>query len=164
MNNSQIMLRLPQGTDGFQINSLIANCPPLDTNSTYCNLLQCTDFASTSIVAEQNEKIVGFISGYRPPERQDVLFIWQVAVDSDCRGQGVGQTMLVGLVDRLLSQGVRYLETTITEDNVASQALFKRFFQSMDVPSKTRVQFSRSEHFAGKHADEILHRGGPFRV
>src|SRR5690606_42164986 len=65
---------------------LVARCQPLDTNSVYCNLLQCSDFADTAIAAEDaNGQLVGFISGYRPPSRPDTLFVWQVAVDASMR-------------------------------------------------------------------------------
>ena len=36
----RFLLRHPQSTDGYQVNRLIDRCKPLDTNSTYCNLLQ----------------------------------------------------------------------------------------------------------------------------
>src|SRR3546814_16914023 len=39
--------RNPVAEDAQAIHDLIAACPPLDTNSLYCNLLQCTHFAET---------------------------------------------------------------------------------------------------------------------
>ena len=44
--------------DGLAVNRLIASCPPLDTNSTYCNFLQCLHFAETSVLAEKDGKVV----------------------------------------------------------------------------------------------------------
>src|SRR3546814_14681168 len=40
--------RNPVAEDAQAIHDLIAACPPLDTNSLYCNLLQCTQFAERS--------------------------------------------------------------------------------------------------------------------
>src|SRR3546814_5243060 len=109
---------------------LVARCHPLDTNSVYCNLLQCSDFADTAIAAENAQgELVGFISGYRPPARPDTLFVWQVAVDSSMRGQGLALRMLLALTARVAREhDVRFMETTISPDNAASQALFKRAF------------------------------------
>ncbi len=159
-----ITFRKPRSTDGHPLNQLISRCPPLDTNSTYCNLLQCTHFADTSIAAvTQQDELVGFISGYIPPSRPDTLFVWQVAVDERCRGQNVAQRMLMALIDRCQSeQSLHYIETTITPGNTASEALFSRVYQQLSAPIEKTVLFSRKNHFADQHDDEVLWRGGPF--
>lgn len=163
MSYAPATLRLPNAEDGYLLNELIARCPPLDCNSVYCNLLHCSDFADTAIAAENAEgQLVGFISGYRPPNRQDTLFVWQVAVDPSQRGQGLALRMLLALTERLAIQGVRYLETTISPDNGASQALFKKAFAHLNADYTTSTLFSRAAHFAGQHEDEVLYRAGPF--
>ncbi|WP_150305748.1 diaminobutyrate acetyltransferase [Pseudomonas saliphila] len=163
MTSTPFTLRRPVDTDGFAVNSLVERCKPLDTNSVYCNLLQCSDFGDTSIAAENAEgELVGFISGYRPPSRPDTLFIWQVAVDSSTRGQGLALKMLMGLVERVAPQGVHWLETTISPGNDASEALFKKAFRQLGVEYSTRVVFDRATHFNGLHDDEVLYRAGPF--
>ncbi len=165
MNFSHIQLRKPRAQDGAAVHDLISRCPPLDTNSIYCNLLQCHDFADTSIAAVAGSgQLVGFISGYRPPSRPDTLFVWQVAVDSRCRGQKLGQRMLLELVQRLAPEGVQYIETTITPDNEASQALFARIFSALSAPVTRSVLFARKDHFGGAHDDEVLYRAGPFKL
>ncbi len=163
MSFTPVTLRLPQAKDGYSLHQLIARCPPLDCNSVYCNLLHCSDFADTAIAAENAEgQLVGFISGYRPPNRADTLFVWQVAVDPSQRGQGLALRMLLALTERLAAQGVRYLETTISPDNAASQALFKKAFARLNADYNTSTLFSRAAHFAGQHEDEVLYRAGPF--
>ncbi|WP_341707139.1 diaminobutyrate acetyltransferase [Halopseudomonas sp.] len=158
-----VTLRKPNSTDGFALNSLVERCKPLDTNSVYCNLLQCSDFADTAIAAETSDgDLVGFISGYRPPARPDTLFVWQVAVDSRMRGQGLALKMLLGLVERLRPEGVTRLETTISPGNDASEALFKKAFRLLGADYSTEVLFSRQTHFNGEHDDEVIYRAGPF--
>lgn len=164
MPSKPFSLRVPRATDGHALNQLVKRCPPLDTNSVYCNLLQCTDFSATSIAAEHTDgDLVGFISGYCPPSRPDTLFIWQVAVDDRMRGQGLALRMLLELVRRTgMNNGVRWLETTISPGNTASEALFARAFRQLGVKPDTRVLFSRDSHFDGQHDDEVLYRAGPF--
>lgn len=164
MSASTVTLRRPTDGDGYPLHELVARCQPLDTNSAYCNLLQCTDFANTSIAAANADgHLVGFISGYCPPSRPDTLFVWQVAVDASMRGQGLALRMLMALIHRVArEQGISHLETTISPDNGASQALFKKAFAKLEVDYSTRTLFARAEHFAGKHEDEVLYRSGPF--
>ena len=73
---------------------MIAACPPLDTNSAYCNLLQCTDFADFCVAAAQGGQLAGWVSGYRPPAAPGDFFIWQVAVAPAARGQGLASRMI----------------------------------------------------------------------
>ncbi|HZJ94683.1 MAG TPA: diaminobutyrate acetyltransferase [Thiopseudomonas sp.] len=162
MSFATVKLRQPTDGDGHALNQLVARCQPLDTNSVYCNLLQCTDFADTAIAAENADgNLVGFISGYRPPARPDTLFVWQVAVDSSMRGQGLALRMLLALIERVAAQGVRFIETTITPNNAASQALFLKAFNQLRISHSTSVLFSSQKHFAGQSEDEVLYRAGP---
>ncbi|WP_425460516.1 diaminobutyrate acetyltransferase [Halopseudomonas laoshanensis] len=163
MTNIPVTLRKPAVTDGFALNELVARCAPLDTNSVYCNLLQCGDFADTAITAlTEDGDMVGFISGYRPPNKPNTLFVWQVAVDSRMRGQGLALKMLMGLVERVAGKGVTHLETTISPGNEASEALFKKAFHQLGAEYSTRTIFSREQHFNGQHDDEVLYSAGPF--
>ena len=162
MSLATVTFRQPNGGDGHALHQLVARCQPLDTNSVYCNLLQCTDFAETAIAAENADgNLVGFISGYRPPARQDTLFVWQVAVDSSMRGQGLALRMLLALIARVAVKGVRFIETTISPDNAASQALFLKAFNQLGISHSTSTLFVSKRHFAGLHEDEVLYRAGP---
>ncbi len=158
-----ITLRKPHSNDGYSVFKLIKNSPPLDTNSAYCNLLQCSHFASTSVIAISNEKTVGFISAYIKPEQADTLFVWQVAVCDSARGQGLAKKMLSHIVERDSCDLVSHLETTITEDNKASWALFESFTQQYQTELVRSVMFDKEQHFGGEHATELLARIGPFK-
>lgn len=156
----QITYRKPTAEDGPSVHSLIERCPPLDRNSLYCNLLQCKDFAETSILAQNSQgDVVGFISGYIPPQRARTLFIWQVALDSDYRGHGIANTMLETLFHR--HSDLRFMETTISPSNTASQKLFERFFNDHHMHFETRTLFQQGVHFDSSHEDEVLYRAGP---
>ncbi|MEE4360480.1 MAG: diaminobutyrate acetyltransferase [Pseudomonadales bacterium] len=158
-----VRLRRPRATDGHAIHALVEACPPLDRNSAYCNLLQASHFAETSVVAELDGRMVGCITGYRLPEDPSVLFIWQVAVAPAGRGRGLAGRMLRELAERHAPE-VRYLHTTITEDNAASWALFNGFAQKFDAPTRSEVLFSRDTHFGGTHDDEVLLQIGPLNA
>lgn len=165
MDIDSITFRPPTDRDGHALHQLVSRCPPLDTNSVYCNLLQCSDFAETAIAAVADDgRLLGFISGYRPPKRPDTLFVWQVAVDEAARGLGLGSRMLLELVRRLAPEGVRYIETTISPGNDASEALFRKVFAMLDAPWDRTLLFSRETHFDGQHDDELLYRAGPFTL
>lgn len=134
--------------------ALIAASPPLDVNSVYCNLLQCTDFAGTCVVAEAGDEIVGWLSAYRPPASPDKLFVWQIAVSAQARGQGLAGRMLDELIARPEARGATALTMTITAENRASWGLFEAFAQRRGARLTRMPRFERNTHFAGAHETE----------
>jgi L-2,4-diaminobutyric acid acetyltransferase len=156
-----LTMRQPVATDGPRVTRLIGQCAPLDTNSAYCNLLQCTDFAATSILAERDSELLGWISAYRPPSDPECLFVWQVAVSSKARGIGLAGRMLDALLQRPAVAGATALTTTITADNAASWALFEAFARRHGATLTRTPRFEREEHFGGAHDTEWQARIAP---
>lgn len=156
--------RILAPTDGMALHRLVRACPPLDINSPYCNLLQCSHFQSTSIAALYADDLVGSVSGYRIPDQPDTLFIWQVAVHPSARGQGLARTMLRNLLKRMATQGIRFIETSITPGNEASQKLFTGFATEQGADMVRSVMFDQALHFEGEHEMEYLFRIGPFET
>jgi diaminobutyrate acetyltransferase len=148
--------RNPVGRDGQAIFDLIASCPPLDPNSLYCNLLQCTHFAGTCIVAERDGLIDGWISGYRPPDDPDAMFVWQVAVHERARGCGLAVAMLDALFSLPAVADATRLLTTVTPSNQPSRRMFDRFAQTHRAELTTAPGFDRDQHFGGSHESEEL--------
>lgn len=159
-----VNLRKPTAADGVDIWELVADCPPLDRNSMYCNLLQCTHFADTSVLAEQDGAALGWISGYCPPAEPTTLFVWQVAVHRGARGMGLARKMLLALLQRDTLKHIRYLKTTITPGNDASRALFRSFASTVGAPIGEGPGFDTDTHFSGRHESERLVRIGPIRL
>lgn len=147
--------------DGPAITALIARCPPLDRNSAYCNLIQCAHFADHCLVAEAGGRIVGWVSGHRPPSEPEALFIWQVAIDVKARGKGLASQMISALLARPAQRDVTYLITTVTDDNHASWALFGGLARGWNAPLARSALFERDTHFGGAHATEYQARIGP---
>jgi len=143
------------------LHRLVRACPPLDPNSAYCNLLQCSHFQNTSIAAISNGELTGSITGYCIPERPDTLFVWQVAVHPRARSQGLARTMLRMLSARLATQGIRFIETSITPNNEASWKLFTGFATEQRAETVRTVLFEQAAHFQGEHDTEHLLRIGP---
>lgn len=160
--SGELTFRTPSADDGYPVHQLIARCPPLDTNSIYCNLVQCAHFSNTCVVVEQQGEIVAFLSGYLKPDNPEVLFVWQMAVDQKARGQSLARRMLDHLLSRQALAGVRFIETTITPDNPASQSVFRKLTKSLETQLSEQVLFSRDLHFGGNHNDEVLFTIGPF--
>lgn len=103
----------------------------------------------------------GWVSGYRLPAAPETLFVWQVAVRSCARGQGLAGRMIDTLLARPQQSAVTHLTTTITPENRASWALFEGLARRWGAPIEKSERFERGAHFAGAHATEWQARIGP---
>src|SRR5690606_14527868 len=105
--------------------------------------------------------LVGWISGYRPPRSPEQIFVWQIAVASAARGEGLALMMLEALVARPAVAGASVLTTTITEDNEASWGVFRGFARRHGATLTKAPRFERDGHFAGAHDTEWEARIAP---
>jgi L-2,4-diaminobutyric acid acetyltransferase len=160
---TSIELRLPELTDGKAVHELIQRCPPLDVNSSYNYFLLCSHFRDTCVVAEANERVVGFLSAYLIPGRPETLFVWQVAVDEAARGHGLAGRMLEHVMARPFCTAVTTLETTISPSNLSSRRVFQRYAEQRQAKSSEET-FLEVSHFGGEaHEEERLIRIGPWK-
>lgn len=156
-----IVLRRPRLQDGKAVHELIRRCPPLDLNSSYSYFLLCSHHAETCVVAERDATLAGFLSAYRLPQEPHTLFVWQVAVDTAARGQGLASRMLAGLMARPACQDVRYIETTVSPSNTASRQVFARFAAQRQAGWREEVFLDGSNFGSEAHEDEVLFHIGP---
>ena len=157
-----ISLRAPKREDGAKVWQLIADTEKLDDNSMYCNLLQCSHFAATCALAELDGEVVGWVSGYIPPESPDTFFVWQVCVSEKARGQGMAKRLINSVLARRVCKDVTKVQSTITKDNKPSWALFGSIAETLDTDLVRAPHFKREDHFAGLHDTEFLVTIGPF--
>ncbi|MQY42513.1 diaminobutyrate acetyltransferase [Epibacterium sp. SM1969] len=149
-------LRKPVAKDGAEVWKLVRACRPLDENSMYCNLLQCDHFANTCVIAELSDEVSGWISAYVMPNEPDTLFVWQVAVAEAARGRGLGALMLQNILNRPQCKDVTRVQTTITADNEASWALFRKFARLKGAEIEVKAHYTQALHFQDRHKTEHL--------
>lgn len=160
---TQVVYRKPEAKDGARVWELIRDTGTLDLNSAYCYILLGDYFNDTCIIAEQDDNIVGFISAFRSPRNPETLFVWQVAVASSHRRQGIAKAMLTGLMNDKACHGVRFIETTVSPSNMASRRLFLGFAEEKSIPSTVTVGYGPEMFPDGtSHEEEPLFVIGPF--
>lgn len=168
--SESVTFGVPSLPDGAGMWRLAHASGTLDVNSPYMYLLGASHFAATSVVArdagdspDDGRDLAGFVFGYLLPDAPDTVFVWQVAVADSHRGRGVGRGMLAALVDRLAPSGCRYLECSITPDNLASHALFASFARARSASLETGQALFTAADFpdATAHEPELRYRIGP---
>lgn len=160
VSSDTVQLGSPTVEDGAAMWELVNNST-LDQNSAYKYVMMAEFFAETCVVAKENDDVVGFITAFIPPDRPDVVFVWQVGVDSSQRGKGIASKMLTELVSRKACENVRFVEATVTPSNKASQSLFRRLAKTYQTECIVS-DFFPEEIFPGEgHEAELSFRIGP---
>ncbi|MEV0620899.1 diaminobutyrate acetyltransferase [Nonomuraea sp. NPDC050404] len=149
-------LEPPRLEDGQELWRIARDSKSLDLNSPYSYLLWCRDFATTSVVARADGGVRGFVTGFVRPRDPQTLFVWQVAVDEQWRGRALAGRML----GYLAGTGCRFIEATITPDNLASDRLFTAFARDRGAHLERRPLLGE-ELFPTGHQAEVLYRIGP---
>ncbi len=164
MDTDAIILREPSSLDGAALHALVRACPPLDENSLYCNLLQCTHFSQTCCVAEMQGRLVGYVTGYLHPKEPGVYFLWQVGVHADAAGHGLGKRMMREILSRDACAGVHTMQTTITKSNSHSRGLFASFARDEGAEMREEPFFTEAHFGATGHEPEYLFHIGPLSI
>jgi L-2,4-diaminobutyric acid acetyltransferase len=163
LTQDAISLRAPKAADGADVWRLIGDSATLDTNSLYCNLLQCSHFNDTCAIATMDGQLVGWMSGYTLPQQPDALFVWQICVSPAAQKRGLALRLIQDVLQRDHCQQVQHVCCTITEDNAASWKLFEALARQLDAPLACREHFSKADHFKGLHDSEFEVVIGPFQ-
>jgi len=163
LSEIDILVRSPKKEDGKKIYKLVDNSKVLDLNSEYLYLLQSTHFENTCSVALSGDDVIGFVSGYRLPQRPNTLFIWQVAVDEKFRGNNLAKILLMNIIKRKENIDLEFINTTVSPSNNSSIRVFEKLSKEL----KTQIvnkSFFEKEDFNNSHEEEVLYEIGPFKL
>lgn len=157
--NSKITLIKPVKNHFNDVFNLVLDSKVLDVNSEYLYLLQTIHFPDTCSVALDNEKVVGFVSGYIIPNEKNKLFIWQVAVDSNYRGQNIA-LKLIDFIIKNNENSIEFVNTTVSPSNNSSIRVFQKLANSYNCPIN-HIDCFKANDFINSHEDEVLYEIGP---
>lgn len=159
--NAAPIIRQPHVDDGSGIWRVVKETGALDLNSSYLYLLLAKDFADTCVVAECDGKIVGFVSGYRPPMRREVVFLWQIGLLPSMQGRGLGKRLVLSFLRSPGARAATVLETTVAPSNTASRALFLAIARQLGAQCDVSPCFGAQLFPEPGHEAEELYRIGP---
>lgn len=161
MKHEALFYYRPTANDGSRMWRLVRESGRLDLNSPYSYMMMGQWFGETCRLAEdrKSRRLAGMVTGFRLPSSPDTLFIWQIAVDPDFRGKGIGVALLDTLIREL--EGIRYVEATISPSNAPSVGLFRNWAACSKAPIVVSPMFAEGHFPEVGHEEERLYRIGP---
>jgi L-2,4-diaminobutyric acid acetyltransferase len=158
------LIRQPRLTDARNIWHLVKESGVLDPNSVYCYLLLCEHFRETCRVAEQDGKLAGFVTAYIPPNIDNILFVWQIGIVMEFRGQGIARKLILDLLSANTGKGINTLLATVAPSNTVSMALFHSIARHLQTHIRQQEFFSAAMFPGMQHEQENLVTIGPFNL
>ncbi|WLR52782.1 diaminobutyrate acetyltransferase [Bacillus tianshenii] len=173
MNRKQAVLERTQQTDftfekpsvddGAKMWQLVVDSGVLDENSPYSYLMMCKFYQDTCIVAKKDDEIAGFVTAFKPPEKDDAVFVWQIGVSQKFRGNGLGTKILKALLNSEACKDVSYLEATVSPSNIPSESLFRGMADKFETDCEVTGCFKEDDFPGDEHESERLFRIGPIK-
>lgn len=162
--STKIKLVKPKKSHTKEIIKLVKDTKVLDVNSEYLYYLQTIHFKDYCCVAidETKNKVIGFVSGYLIPN-ENSLFIWQVAVDSNYRGLGLAQRLILKIAKRKECNKINYIKTTVSPSNSSSIRVFEKVAKELNTKIK-KSKFLKMKDFENSHEDEPMYTIGSFKL
>lgn len=162
MSEKKIYIRKPKKEFSKKIFQLVKSCGNLDVNSEYLYLLQTTHFKECCSIALCDDEVVGFVSGYKNPNNENTLFIWQVAIDENFRGLGLANKLIINTLKRKLNSNITAINTTVSPSNKSSIKMFEKLASKLNTQMKSK-SFFKKEDFIDAHEEETLYEIGPIK-
>lgn len=121
------LLRAPKSEDASRITDLTEDLASGEAYATQGELMNNSAFRDTSVVAELDGEIVGFVSAYRLPYDPQTLFVWHADVAEAAQDRGFTSLMLGHLIRQEACVGVTRVQTMITSMDERAWTLFRQF-------------------------------------
>jgi len=126
----EITVRPLRKSDIPKVRSLIKNHLDLEENWTYKGdpwyyWTLSNMFSETCLVAEKEEKIVGFVAAYKNQSTEKDIFIEDIIVDHKVRRTGLGTKMISTLIQKAANKNCKSIWGTIDPTNKISIDFFK---------------------------------------
>jgi diaminobutyrate acetyltransferase len=121
-----VVIRKAREDEFLNVYRFISSCGVLETYGEHFFRIVIRYFGSTSYLAEQDGRIVGYMWGFITQEDPETFFLWQIGVDPATRGDGIGGLILEEAEKELAARGCKRIELTIDPTNRPSQRLFEK--------------------------------------
>ena len=148
----------------FESNQMweLAEKSGLDVNSSYSYLMMTKFFNDRCFVIKDDGQVIGFVTGFIL--KDDVYFVWQIAIDPDYQGKGLSQKLLWNAVETLMDKHqIKFIQATVSPENNASMSLFKSIASSYNTFFAVKEGFTEN-HFPDDKPEEKLIQVGPLDI
>jgi L-2,4-diaminobutyric acid acetyltransferase len=119
------VIKRTKENDFINVYDFVSTCKPLENYPEHFYKIMLRYFSNSCFIAEFNDKIVGFIMGFRSQVDKTKFFIWQIGVFSYHRGKEIGKKLLDIIEKTAKELGCKIVELTVDPENIPSKIFFE---------------------------------------
>ncbi len=126
VKNEPLTMNTAKESEYLEVYDLVRHCPPLEVYDAHVYKIIIRFFRDNCYVARKSGRVVGWVMGFISTRKPDSYFLWQIGIDSEMQGTGLGTKLLQFVENDLRGKNCRRIELTIDPENVPSQKLFNK--------------------------------------
>ncbi len=126
VKDEALEMRTAKEPEYLEVHDLVRRCPPLEVYDAHVYKIMIRYFGKYCYVARKGKRVVGWVMGFPVSANPDTYFLWQIGIDADMQGSGLGTRLLKFVEMDLCEKRCRRIELTIDPENRPSQKLFDK--------------------------------------
>ena len=146
-------IRTVSVSDVSDVRVFVDRCKPLTLHTAVTYGVLFRNFSELCFVFEDNERIIGFLAALRGTSHSDAVYVWQLGVSADMRGQGISHKLLDALAQSSKSIGISKLHVGIEPSNDVSLKVFESYARKQNQSLKEIGQVDFADELS--RSDEV---------
>lgn len=110
----------------FKIHELIGKLEGLVQHPVHFYNIMIRYFGNTFFVAKEGDKIAGFVWGFISQSDPEVLFLWQIGVTEEYRGNQLSRKLIDSFTQAARDNGCTRIHATVEPENIPSWKMFEK--------------------------------------
>ncbi|MFP4471854.1 MAG: GNAT family N-acetyltransferase [Bacteroidales bacterium] len=162
-----VTIHNPQFDDYLKMHRLVGRIDGLVQHPAHVYKIMCDHFGDSIFLASQKEPPqtdpVGLMLGIVSRSMHGLLFVWQIGVEKQVQGMGVGSQLLQRTIEYGRDAGLPGVMATVETTNTNSQRLFEK--NGFEIATeKYQDEYTRISKSTGKPALENYYGSGTDQI
>ena len=113
--------------DIHEIRNFVNLCKPLGLHTAFTYWVLAKYFNNICFVAEDQNAIAGLLTSIKCSVNDNLIYLWQIGISPQHRRKQYASLLVKKLVDSAIQIGVKHIQFSIADENIASYEMFSGF-------------------------------------
>ncbi|NPV50267.1 MAG: GNAT family N-acetyltransferase [Candidatus Methanofastidiosum sp.] len=142
--------------DVDRVRRFVSDCKPLELHTSFTYWTLFNYFSDLCFLMEEDEKVIGFISGIKSSIETGVAYLWQVGIAKDQRGKNYAYVLIDHFSKAAISLDCNKIQVSISPENQVSYNAFLKYSEENSYPFVKIGEVKYHDKLGDKHEFEIL--------
>ena len=144
--------------DVDRVRRFVDTCKPLDLHTPFTYWALFNYSSNLCFIIEENEDVIGFVSGIRSSVEKDIVYLWQIGVSKDQRGKNYSSVLIENFIGSVSSLNCNKIQVSIDLNNEASYNTFLKYTKEHSYNFKKVGEVKYRDTLTDKNEYEIMYQ------